>query len=59
MAENLHWFKEGLILLCQSILEGRRIKHLHGSALFTTIPLSLELTDIFMQVLFKQASCML
>ena len=36
--ENLHSFKEGLILLCQSILETRRITHLHGSALFT-IPL--------------------
>ena len=36
--ENLHSFKEGVILLCQSILETRRISHLHGSALFT-IPL--------------------
>ena len=33
--QNLHSFKEGLILLCQSILETRRITHLHGSALFT------------------------
>ena len=33
--QNLHSFKEGLILLCQSILE-TRITHLHGSALFTT-----------------------
>ena len=33
--ENLHCFKEGVILLCQSILETRRISHLHGSALFT------------------------
>ena len=37
--ENLHSFKEGVILLCQSILEIRRISHLHGSALFT-IPLN-------------------
>ena len=37
--QNLHSFKEGLILLCQSILETRRITHLHGSAHFT-IPLS-------------------
>ena len=37
--QNLHSFKERLILLCQSILETRRITHLHGSALFT-IPLS-------------------
>ena len=36
--ENLHSFKEGMILLCQSILETRRISHLHGSPLFT-IPL--------------------
>ena len=36
--QNLHSFKEGLILLCQSILETRRITHLHGSAHFT-IPL--------------------
>ena len=32
--QNLHSFKEGLILLCQSILE-TRITHLHGSAYFT------------------------
>ena len=38
--QNLHSFKEGLILLCQSILEMRRITHLHGSAHFT-IPLNL------------------
>ena len=36
--QNLHTFKEGLILLCQGILETRRITHLHGSAHFT-IPL--------------------
>ena len=36
--QNLHSFK-GLILLCQSILETRRITHLHGSAHFT-IPLN-------------------
>ena len=33
--ENLHSFKEGVTHLCQSILETRRISHLHGSALFT------------------------
>ena len=38
--QNLHTFKEGLIILCQSILETRRITHLHGSAHFT-IPLIL------------------
>ena len=37
--QNLHSFKEGLFLLCQSILETRRITHLRGSAHFT-IPLS-------------------
>ena len=36
--QNLHSFKVGLILLCQSILETRRTTHLHGSAHFT-IPL--------------------
>ena len=36
--ENLHSFKEGVILLCQSILETKKISHLHGSTLFT-IPL--------------------
>ena len=36
--QNLQTFKEGLILLCQSILETRRITHLHGSSHFT-IPL--------------------
>ena len=39
--QNLHSFKERLILLCQSILETRRIIHLHGSAHFT-IPLKFE-----------------
>ena len=33
--QNLHSFKEGLILLCQSILKTRRITHLHGTAHFT------------------------
>ena len=40
--QNLHTFKERLILLCQSILETRRITHLHDSAHFT-IPLSIEI----------------
>ena len=35
---NLHCFKDGVILWCQSILETRRISHLFNSALFT-IPL--------------------
>ena len=34
--QNLHSFKEGLILLCQSILE-TRITDLHGSAHFTIL----------------------
>ena len=37
--QNIHSFKEGLFVLCQSILETRRITHLHGSAP-VTIPLS-------------------
>ena len=36
--QNLH-YKEGMIVLCQSMLETRRISHLRGSALFA-IPLS-------------------
>ena len=32
--QNLHSLKEGLILVCQSILETRRITHLHGSTHF-------------------------
>ena len=32
---DLHSFKEGVILLCQSIHETRQISDLHGSALFT------------------------
>ena len=37
--ENVHSFKEGVILLFQSILETRRISHLSGSAQ-CTIPLN-------------------
>ena len=37
--QNLHSFKEEMILLCKSIIEKRRMPHLHGSALFT-IPLN-------------------
>ena len=33
--QNLHYFKEGLILLCQIILETGRITYSHGSAHFT------------------------
>ena len=40
---NLHSFKQGVILVCQSILETRRMSYLHGSALFT-IPIS-RITD--------------
>ena len=38
--QNRHSFKEGVILLCQSIIETRRISHLHGSAPIA-IPLSI------------------
>ena len=38
--QNLNSFKEGFILLCQSILKMRRITHSHGSA-HLIIPLSL------------------
>ena len=46
--QNLHSFKEGLILLCQSILKMRRITHLHGSDHFT-IPL-MALQGIFFTI---------
>ena len=36
--QNVHSFKEGMIPFCQSILEKRRISHLHGSVPLT-IPL--------------------
>ena len=39
--QNPHSFKEGLILLRQSILEKGRITHLNGSAHFA-IPLSIK-----------------
>ena len=42
--QNLHSFKEGFFLLCQSNLETRRVIHLHGSAHFT-IPLNTVTTD--------------
>ena len=44
--QNLHSFKEGLILLCQSILETRRIAHLNGTAHFT-IPLKIQKLEYF------------
>ena len=43
--QNLHSFKEELILYCQSILEMRRITHLHGSTHFT-IPLNLFFDEV-------------
>ena len=42
--QNIYSFKEGKILLCQSILETRRISDLHGSALFA-IPLNVTVTE--------------
>ena len=44
--QNLLCVNEGVNLLCQSILETRRITHLHGSALFT-IPLSYRIDLYF------------
>ena len=44
--ENLHPFKEAVILLCQSILEARRISHLHDSAFFT-VPLFIYFIFIY------------
>ena len=39
--QNLHSFKGGVIILCQSNLETRIMSQLHGSPLFT-IPLGLR-----------------
>ena len=47
--QNLHSFKEGLILLCQSILETRRITHLRGSA-HLTIPLKCQTHRMFKHI---------
>ena len=46
--KNLYSFKEGLVLLSQSILETKRITHLHGSAHFT-IPLNQSVTILLWQ----------
>ena len=43
--KNLHSFKEGVILLCQGILETRRNLHLHCSSLFT-MPLMQFLSNL-------------
>ena len=53
--DNLHSFKEGVILLCHSILETRRISHLPGSAQFT-IPLLLSSLDIKTAISMLQIS---
>ena len=51
--QNLHSFKEEMMLLCQSIFETRRISHLHGSALFT-IPLSRPYPLKFLKAVFHK-----
>ena len=47
---NLHSFKEGVILLCQSIVETRRLLHLFSSALLT-VPLNISAVPYFLQSL--------
>ena len=54
--QNLHSFKEGLILLCQSILETRRITNLHGSAHFT-IPLRDQISLLISSKRSSHRSC--
>ena len=49
--QNLYSFREEVILLCQSILEMKRISHLHGSPLFT-IPLTLLINLTFSEGIF-------
>ena len=53
--QNLYSFKEGMIILCQSILEMRRILHSDVSALFT-IPLSVNIGDIAI-ITLKDVDC--
>ena len=55
--QNLHSFKEGLILLCQSILETRRITHLHGSSHFTTLLMLFD-NPLSEYLIFERISCM-
>ena len=55
--QNLLSFKEGMIHLCQSILETRQMSHLHGSSTFA-IPLKTPFAfrvsrNHFLQVLAK------
>ena len=55
--QNLLSFKEGMIHLCQSILETRQMSHLHGSSTFA-IPLRTPFAfrvsrNHFLQVLAK------
>ena len=54
--QNLHSFKEGLILLCQSIFETRRITHLHGSTHFIYNPFKTVLVEIESKVFFVAQS---
>ena len=54
--QNLHSFKERLILLCQRILETRRITDLHGSAHFT-IPLRCMFFLSFISSFFYYGIC--
>ena len=53
---NLHSFKEGVILLCQRIRETIRMSHLHRSVLFT-IPLK-NISKVYERVMFKQTRSM-
>ena len=53
---DIHSFKEGVILLCQSILETKQISHLHGLALFT-IPLRQSKKKIRRLLYTKRSKC--
>ena len=53
--QNLHSFKEGWILLCQSILEMGRVTHLHGSALFAfLVNIILQTWHMFLHTRFTE-----
>ena len=55
--QNLHCFKEELILLYQSILETKSVTHLHGSAHFT-IPLRYHFHIYRSASIITQFSCL-
>ena len=52
--QNLYSFKEGVILLCQSILKMRRITHFHRSSLFTILLKTKEMIKDYVIIMIKK-----